>query len=79
MKVLIVDDEELIRNVIKEYLKIDNIDYDEASDGINAIKLVKNNNYDCIIMDIMMPNLDGYKTVEEIKKMKNLINYLDLI
>ena len=71
MKVLIVDDEELIRNVIKEYLKIDNIDYDETNDGINAIKLVKNNNYDCIIMDIMMPNLDGYKTVEEIKKINN--------
>ncbi len=71
MKVLIVDDEELIRNVIKEYLKIDNIDYDEASDGNNAIKLVENNNYDCIIMDIMMPNLDGFEAVKEIKKINN--------
>ena len=51
MKVLIVDDEILIRNVIKEYLKNDNIEYDEAEDGNIAIELSKLNNYDCIIMD----------------------------
>ena len=69
MHILIVDDEILIRNVIKEYLKIENITYDEAEDGINAINLVKKNKYDCIIMDIMMPNLDGFSAIKEIKKL----------
>lgn len=71
MKVLIVDDEVLIRNVIKEYLKIENIDFDEADNGINALELIKNNNYDCIIMDIMMPKLDGFSTIKEIRKTNN--------
>ncbi len=68
MKVLIVDDEALIRNVIKEYLKIENIDYDECDNGIDAINLFKANKYDCLIMDIMMPKMDGYTAVKEIRK-----------
>lgn len=71
MKVLIVDDEILIRNVIKEYLKIENFKYDEASDGQEAINLATTNNYDCIIMDIMMPNLDGYSAIKQIKKLSD--------
>jgi len=68
MKVLIVDDEILIRNVIKEYLKINNILFDEVDNGFAAIDLCKRNNYDCIIMDIMMPKMDGYSAIKEIKK-----------
>ncbi len=68
MKVLIVDDEELIRDVIKEYLTLENMEYMEASDGIEAISLAKNNEFDCIIMDIMMPKMDGYQAVKEIRK-----------
>lgn len=68
MKVLIVDDEELIRDVIKEYLKLEKIDYLEASDGYEAINLVKNNTFDVVIMDIMMPKMDGYTAVKEIRK-----------
>ncbi len=71
MHILIVDDEILIRNVIKEYLKLENYTYDEASDGADAIELVKNNNYDCILMDIMMPKLDGYSAIKEIKKISD--------
>lgn len=71
MRVLIVDDEILIRNVIKEYLKIENIDFDEADNGVKAIELVNNNQYDCIIMDIMMPKLDGFSTIKEIRKTNN--------
>ena len=71
MKVLIVDDEILIRNVIKEYLSLENILYDEAEDGSVAIELCKKNNYDCIIMDIMMPKLDGYSAIKEITKISN--------
>lgn len=68
MKVLIVDDEELIREVIKEYLKLEGIDYLEASDGYESIDLVKNNTFDVVIMDIMMPKMDGYAAVKEIRK-----------
>ena len=68
MHILMVDDEILIRNVIKEYLKLENYTYDEASNGVDAINLVKNNSYDCILMDIMMPKLDGYSAIKEIKK-----------
>lgn len=71
MKVLIVDDEILIRNVIKEYLKIENFKYDEASDGQEAVNLATTNNYDCIIMDIMMPNLDGYSAIKQIKEVSD--------
>lgn len=71
MKVLIVDDEVLIRNVIKEYLKTENFLFDEAENGDVAIELCKENNYDIIIMDIMMPKLDGYSAIKEIKKFCN--------
>ena len=73
MKVLIVDDEELIRNVIKEYLKINGFEYDEVSDGIDAINKVKNNNYDIIIMDIMMSKMDGYESVRKIREFNKQI------
>ena len=71
MRVLIVDDEILIRNVIKEYLKIENIEFDEADNGAKALELVNNNQYDCIIMDIMMPKLDGFSAIKEIRKTNN--------
>ncbi len=72
MKILIVDDEKLIRDVIKEYALLEDIQTDEADSGLKALEKVKNNNYDLIIMDIMMPHMDGYKTVEEIKKLKDI-------
>ncbi len=72
MKILIVDDEKLIRDVIKEYASLEDIQTDEADSGLKALEKVKNNNYDLIIMDIMMPHMDGYKTVEEIKKLKDI-------
>ena len=72
MKVLIVDDEVLIRDVIKEYLKLENISYEEAGDGYEAIELVKNNDFDIVIMDIMMPKMDGYQAVKEIRKFSDV-------
>lgn len=72
MKVLIVDDEELIREVIKEYLKLEGMEYEEASDGYEAIKLMKNEAFDVVIMDIMMPKMDGYSAVKEIRKFSNV-------
>lgn len=72
MKILVVDDEELIRNVIKEYLVVEAYEVDEASDGMSAIEMVKNNDYDLIVMDIMMPKMDGYQACKEIKKIKDI-------
>ena len=72
MKVLIVDDEELIRNIIKEYCHNEGYLTDEASDGLEAIEKVKKNDYDIIILDLMMPKLDGYSSYGEIKSIKNI-------
>lgn len=72
IKLLIVDDERKIRDVVKEYAKVSGIHADEASDGLEAVELVRQNNYDVIVMDIMMPNMDGYSAVREIKKIKDV-------
>ena len=72
MSILIVDDEELIRNVIQEYLTQDGYIVDEAEDGQTAVNKSVNSNYDLIIMDIMMPNKDGFSAVKEIKEKKNV-------
>lgn len=72
MKVLVVDDEELIRNVIKEYASLEKYEVLEAENGLEAIDIVENNDVDVIILDIMMPKLDGYSTYKEIKKIKKI-------
>ena len=72
MRVLVVDDEKLIRDVIKEYLLLENIKVDEAENGLQAVDKVKHNDYDIIIMDIMMPKMDGYTACREIKKIKDI-------
>ena len=72
MNLLIVDDEELIRNVIKEYAKAENYNIFEADDGEEAIKCIEERNIDLVIMDVMMPNLDGFSACKEIKKIKNI-------
>ncbi len=72
MKILVCDDETLIRDVIREYLLMDNYEVLEASNGLDAIDVVKNNDIDLIIMDIMMPKMDGYQAIKEIKKIKDI-------
>ena len=72
MRVLVVDDEKLIRDVIKEYLLLENMEVDDASNGIEAIEKVKSKDFDIIIMDIMMPKMDGYTACREIKKLKDI-------
>ena len=68
MTVLIVDDEDRIRLLIKEYCLNENYIVLEANDGIKALKLIKENKIDVIILDIMMPNMDGLTAYQEIKK-----------
>lgn len=70
-KILIVDDESKIREIVKEYATLSGFNVDEASDGLKAIELVKLNDYDCIILDIMMPNIDGFTALKKIKELKD--------
>jgi DNA-binding response OmpR family regulator len=71
-KILIVDDEEKIRAVIREYAQFNHYDTDEAEDGIQAVNKCLKEDYDLIIMDIMMPKLDGYAACKEIRKEKDI-------
>lgn len=72
MKILVVDDETLIRDVIKEYLLLEGYEVDEAIDGIEAVGKATNFDYSLIIMDIMMPHKDGYQACRDIKKIKDV-------
>lgn len=71
-RILIVDDEINIRLVVKEYAEFDGYEVSEAENGMQAVEMVKNNDYDLIVMDVMMPKLDGYSACKEIKKIKNI-------
>ncbi|HIQ66322.1 MAG TPA: response regulator transcription factor [Candidatus Coproplasma stercoravium] len=72
MKVLIVDDEEMIRNVLKEYVEFEGNEAFEAADGMEAVRMCRDNDYDIILMDVMMPRLDGFSAVKEIRKTKDI-------
>lgn len=68
MKILIVDDEDKIREVIKEYLEANNYECFESSNGKDALELLKRNNYDLLVLDIMMPKMDGFEVLKELPK-----------
>lgn len=67
-KILIVDDEEMIRKLVAKYASFDGHSVDEASSGMDAVEKCRRNKYDIIIMDIMMPELDGFSACREIRK-----------
>ncbi len=69
-KLLIVDDEQRIREMIKKYAVFEGHQVYEAADGFTAVQMAEENNYDIIIMDVMMPDLDGFSAVKAIRKMK---------
>lgn len=72
MRVLIVDDEDMIRNVLKEYVEFEGNEAYEAADGMEAVRACRDNDFDVILMDVMMPRLDGCSAVKEIKKFKDI-------
>ncbi|MEG0076585.1 response regulator transcription factor [Anaerorhabdus sp.] len=72
MKILVVDDEIKIREMIRKYAQYEGYEVSEAEDGMDAVEKCANNNYDLIVMDVMMPNLDGFSACKEIKKMKDI-------
>ncbi len=67
LKVLLVDDESMVRMSITSFAKKANIELDTASNGLEAIKKVKANTYNLVLMDIYMPEMDGKKATAEIK------------
>lgn len=72
MKLLIVDDEMKIRTIIRKYAEFDGFTVEEASDGMQAVSQCKLNEYDLVIIDVMMPELDGFSAVREIRKFSNV-------
>ena len=72
MKILVVDDEKLIRDVVREYLEVESYEVVEASDGDKVNDILSKDNIDLIIMDIMMPHKDGFQTVKKKKKTYNV-------
>ncbi len=72
MKILVVDDEKLIRDVVREYLEVESYEVVEASDGDKVNDILSKDSIDLIIMDIMMPHKDGFQTVKELRKNYNV-------
>lgn len=70
--ILIVDDEANIRRVVREYAEFEGYNVTEAENGMEAVNLCRENDYDLIIMDVMMPRLDGYSACKEIHKTKSI-------
>lgn len=71
-RILIVDDEEKIRAVLREYAEFEGYEVVEAADGMEAVRICREQNFDALIMDIMMPRLDGFSACKEIKKIKEI-------
>ena len=65
-KILVVDDEVNIRRMIRKFAEFEGYEVFEAVDGMDAVEKCEGMSYDCIIMDIMMPNLDGFSAVKKI-------------
>src|SRR5690625_1811860 len=69
-RILVVDDEDRIRRLIRMYLEREEFDIEEAANGSDALELALTNDYDLIILDIMMPEMDGYEVGTELRKEK---------
>lgn len=78
MKLLIVDDEKNIREVLREYAKFEGYEVELAVDGFDAINKASEDDYDLIVMDVMMPRLDGFSSVKRIKEIKKDVKVLML-
>lgn len=70
-KILVVDDEFRIRQIIRKYAEFEGYEVDEATDGMEAIRICRQKEFDLIIMDVMMPELDGFSACREIRKFRD--------
>lgn len=71
-KILIADDEQEIRDVLRLYLEKDGYEVTEAQDGLEAMKLLGEQEYDLLLLDIMMPGVDGYRVLRNIREKNNV-------
>ena len=71
-KILVVEDEKDIQNIIKAFLENAEYEVETADDGLDAINLIQKNNYDLILLDIMLPKIDGFTVCEMIRKNSNI-------
>ncbi len=67
-RLLVVDDEEKIRVLVRKYAEYEGYEVEEAADGMSAIELCRQEKFDLIILDVMMPELDGFSACREIRK-----------
>ena len=70
-KILVVDDEFRIRQIIRKYAEFEGYEVEEAVDGMEAIRICRQKDFDLIIMDVMMPELDGFSACREIRKFRD--------
>lgn len=68
VRVLVADDEEKIRQIVKKYAMFEGYEVHEAADGMQAVRLCRENAYDIVVLDVMMPELDGFSAAKEIRK-----------
>ena len=71
-RILIADDEAEIRDVLRLYLEKEGYEVIEAADGLEAVRLIRQGGMDLAILDIMMPGLDGYRVLRNIRETSNL-------
>ncbi len=74
--ILIIDDEKAIRKTLGEILSFEGFTIDEAADGAEGIKKIKDNNYDCILCDIKMPKMDGMEVLTQAREEKPDIPFI---
>lgn len=67
-RILVVDDEERIREIIRKYAAFEGHEVTQASDGMEAVEICKKQDFDIIVLDVMMPELDGFSACREIRK-----------
>lgn len=74
--ILVVDDEKAIRKTLSEILSFEGFTIDEAADGAEAIRKIKEQNYDCILCDIKMPKMDGIEVLDQTRELKPDIPFI---
>ena len=69
---MIVDDDIRLRKLVRTYGEVEHYECDEAADGLAALEKLQNDHFDLVILDVMMPGLDGFETLERIRKISEI-------
>lgn len=69
--ILIVDDEDRIRRLLRLYLEREDYIVEEATTGTEAINMIENNDYQCVLLDVMMPEMNGLEVCEKVRELKS--------